>query len=1096
MQSAKFIPTLPPQLSNDIDYVQVSSWQNVLRHPARGLALVYGAPGVGKTTLLAKRFKQLVLEQGLRPESILVLTASRESATSLRDRLLFELAESPNQASGESEAVAVEGALARTISSLAFSIVRRNALANQEVQPELISGSEQDAVLQRLLAGPAGAAAEAIWPIQIGSATRQLAGFRAELRDLIASCQEQGVDSNQLSRLASGSAGLPARPEWQASSLIFQAYEQWLSEPQNLNRFDSAGLVNRAVALFQDSVGESPFDVILIDDAQELTPSAARLVAAMTTKYVGLYCFGDPDSGTLGFRQASPGLMAELVSHLATLQGRESHTFVLQEDPWGKPLGVGKVQAKVSALIGVVGSGKQRSVHAAAQTNQNSGSNAITAKVFSSQQAEIEWLSYQLRQAHLHEGVAWNQMAVVARTRKQLDALERALSAQSVPVRIAGAQQALRDEFASRELLELAAFISNDAPITIQAVDRLLRSPFCGLDSLGIRRLRRALRREELSAETAANVARNSDELLLELFTSPAAAETLRGPEAAKLRAFLKTIQKCRHTVESGEASIEDLLWQIWQPSGLAKSWGDAARGVGEVAAQANRNLDAIVALFAAANRFVERNPGKPAQMFLEQQLEQVLPEDSLVLGTRNQRHVILLTPAAVVGRRFDVVAIPQLIEGVWPNLKPRNSLLSANLVASTLSTVANGSVAAQALPRQELSDELRMFYKAVGAANARVLVSSYADPDEQVSQFLAHVTGGEIPQEEDFGLPALTLRGLAGNLRRRLAVETDEQAQARIAVDLGRLASAGVAGAHPDDWYGLAEISTSEPLFEFLSSQPDTLANDAAATDSGFKDQGQHITINPSQLEAFLKCPLHWFLNYHGAAGSDFSASVGTLVHRALELTTSASETELWAHVEAGWHSLEFETEWLEQAERRRAQKLIANLSKYLSEFDASGATVLAKEQPFEFELGQALVRGKVDRIECTSDGTIVIVDLKTGKSIPSKDEAEVNPQLGLYQLAYEANAYGSDVTSKGSSLGGAKLLLVSGENSTIRNQSSIDGNESLQALFKGMVANAAEGMAMPDNVFIANVSSHCDAENEFGTCRIHLTRAVSYGE
>jgi hypothetical protein len=43
-------------------------------------------------------------------------------------------------------------------------------------------------------------------------------------------------------------------------------------------------------------------------------------------------------------------------------------------------------------------------------------------------------------------------------------------------------------------------------------------------------------------------------------------------------------------------------------------------------------------------------------------------------------------------------------------------------------------------------------------------------------------------------------------------------------------------------------------------------------------------------------------------------------------------------------------------------------------------------------------------------------------------------------------------------------------------------------------MISNATSGMAMTDQVFVAQVGSHCTNENEFGSCKIHLTKAVSY--
>jgi len=85
------------------------------------------------------------------------------------------------------------------------------------------------------------------------------------------------------------------------------------------------------------------------------------------------------------------------------------------------------VQRKISSLIGVVGSGAHRVVHGiGTKTLEDSVPTQVTAKVLSSQQVEIDWLSYQLRELHLVQGVPWQNMAVVARTRQQLDALERA----------------------------------------------------------------------------------------------------------------------------------------------------------------------------------------------------------------------------------------------------------------------------------------------------------------------------------------------------------------------------------------------------------------------------------------------------------------------------------------------------------------------------------------------------------------------------------------------------------------------------------------------------------------------------------------------
>jgi superfamily I DNA/RNA helicase/RecB family exonuclease len=1108
--AAKFLPTPAFEVSGPIEFVGGQAVASFAHAPGR-VVEVYGAPGTGKTSVLIQRFVDLVRRHGVAPEQILVLAATRESAARLRDALALALG---RNAEGVDSDSAVEGSLARTASSVAFSVVRAHALANGLRAPELISGAEQDRIFTRLLHEHEFTQEVGSWPAHINQVTRGLAGFRAELRDLIAACQELGLDSAALFELDR------AHPEWAAASHVFYMYEQLLLTPEFEGRFDAPSLVNRAVELLAENPIHSlhDFKTILIDDAQELTPSVARLIKAMVGPLTGLGVFGDPDSSTLGFRQADPRIMTQLAREVAAARGGESQVVPFVDDPWGKPAGLGRVMNRVSGLIAAEGAGGQRQVHlkswaaeAPTESQLEVGGGPVenlVVKVFTNGQGELDWIANQLRRLHLEKGVAWNQIAIVARTRGVLEQLERALAAESVPVRIVGAQTALRDEFAARELLEVAVVACTGRMVTPETAERLLTSPYCGLDTIGMRRLRKNLRREAAAGEAdsgsttgeesqdaesyvASPMLLNSDDLLVDLFANPNSAETLRGPEARKVRKFLKDLEVARGIAKDSNQSIEDLLWHIWDSSKLAVRWSELSRGIGEVAVQANRNLDAVVSLFAAANRFVERNPGlrsggeskssgQDKLAFIAAQLDQALPEDSLSFKYQPGQTVDLLTPAGLVGRRYHTVVIPQLIEGIWPNLKPRSSLLGAGLLAAKVQGRLDES---GKQIRQEMTDELRMFYKAMGSANHQVFVTSYVDPDEQISQFI-NLAAKQTPEPEEFYSHSLTLRGLVGKYRRQLASipadsqnQQDLQKRAELAANLARLAEAGVPGAHPDQWYGIAPISSTQPLFEFT-------------TDS------ERIPIYPSQLEAFVTCPLHWFLGSHGANEGDFSASVGILVHSAMELAGEKGEAAMWREVESKWHTLRFESAWLEQAERRKAKRLVRNLSSYLGKFAAEGGKVLAAEAKFEFELGKARISGKVDRIEQTADGKVVIVDLKTGKSLPSIPEGQQNPQLGLYQLAYTHGELAKlvPVDSTDAALGGAKLLFVSGENPVLRLQDSIEGNPEAAAYFEGIIANAAQGMAMPNNVFVAAVSSHCDNESSYGSCMLHLTKAVSF--
>jgi superfamily I DNA/RNA helicase/RecB family exonuclease len=1028
------------------------------------IAVVFGAPGVGKTQAAKALFYRLARDIG--PDNVLVLAANRESANRLRDELAL----------GFQGATA--GPLARTITSFAFGVLRMKAIQEGSKLPELISGSEQDRILTQVIAEVLEQGLPEVspsWPAQFNSKVIELSGFRVELRDFITVCLEHGINVSELRALAVQHD----KPEWSASAVFFEKYLERVSGEDDSGRFDASSLL-RIASQWLSSQGDWPSEIasikaIIVDDAQELTPSAMQLLKVIAGVERGLVLIGDPDSSTLGFRAADPRAMANLADSLAALRGAEIKQIFLNPSFSARPAQLAKVMSRVSRQIDTARAGRQRkslTESGATEIEADAGRNdsKLTVKVFSQKTGESAWLARTLRELHLFEGYQWSEFAVVARSRSTLEELSVALSNESVPVQILGSHSALRDEFASKNLLTLAELALNPRPIDARFAVELLTSVFGGLDTLGIRRLRRALRREELLAEGM----RNSDELLVALFEAPETLTSVRGSEARRAERFLRSLSQAKTIAADPTQSIEDLLWHLWSASGLDESWRVLSDGVGEVALQANRDLDAVVALFAAANRFAERNPNGDPREFVTQQLSLGLPEDTLALNDNFANRVTLATPSGLIGRRFRVVALPNLIEGVWPNLRPRSSLIGANLL-DALQTGRIDSVSK--VTKSELPDELRMLYKAIGAASDKILVSATDSEDEQLSQFIGLISG-EIPTRETYSGTQLTLRGLAGSLRRTLARSNSLTELDSAALGLARLAAAGVAGAHPDGWYGMLALSTNEPLVQL-------------------DDPDAQVWLRPSQLENFAKCPLHWFLNAHGGGDSNFSANLGSLVHKALELGVEMSEDSLWGLVESKWHTLSFESNWLEEVGERKAKRMISNMVQYLRKFDAEGAKVIGREVNFEFELGRARVRGQVDRLELYPDGRVMIVDLKTGATTVTADEAKKHPQLGLYQLAFENGAFAElEGIDAQTSLSGAKLLLVGTSDKPVeRTQPNLDeAPESKQELYR-LIEAATAGMAMTDRVFVAQIDSHCTNTNEFGSCQIHLTKAVSYG-
>ncbi len=236
--------------------------------------------------------------------------------------------------------------------------------------------------------------------------------------------------------------------------------------------------------------------------------------------------------------------------------------------------------------------------------------------------------------------------------------------------------------------------------------------------------------------------------------------------------------------------SAEDVLWAVWAASGLAETLRAASAAGGMRGSAADRDLDAVVALFHAAATFTDRLPPGAPRLFLDSLSGQEIAGDTLAERAPRQDAVRILTAHRSKGLEWDVVAVSGVQEGSWPDLRLRGSLLGAGELADPVPD--DGTRAASVMARL-LAEERRLFYVAVTRARKRLIVTaSGEESDERPSRFLAELAGEDIEIERVSGqghrwlsLPALDRRP-APHRRRR-------QPPARAAP--GRRGPAGPAG-------------------------------------------------------------------------------------------------------------------------------------------------------------------------------------------------------------------------------------------------------------------------------------------------------------
>jgi RecB family exonuclease len=494
------------------------------------------------------------------------------------------------------------------------------------------------------------------------------------------------------------------------------------------------------------------------------------------------------------------------------------------------------------------------------------------------------------------------------------------------------------------------------------------------------------------------------------------------------------------------DATIEELLWTAWERSRVAERWRRAALGSGIEAAEANRDLDGVVALFAAAKRYVEQRPVDKPDTFLEHVLDSDIADD-LLAPARVDDAVLVATPSAVVGLEFRTVVVASLQDGAWPNLRPRGSLLAPQRLVRALEGRDAASIDERKLV---LDDELRMFALAVSRASERVVLAAVDNDDETSSVLFSLAPDAvELLRPQDGRPPRLsatplTLRGLTGLLRRDLARASaaGAGAAADAASLLALLAERQVTGADPDEWLGLREPSTDAPLF---SEEP--------------------VRVSPSQLANVEESPLDWAVSRLAGGSSSIAMSVGTIVHWAMETAESPEVEALWAQVERRWPELPFDAPWIAEFQRRATLGLIRALAEYLSDFAAHGKTLVAAEGRFRFPVGDdVIVSGSIDRVELAPSGEVVIVDLKTGTPETSQSVIDAHPQLATYQLAYREGVLDEFLAPHGEHrAGGAKLVFVK---SGVRGKLYREGvqlvlDEESLASFRERILEAAKVMA-----------------------------------
>lgn len=736
------------------------------------------------------------------------------------------------------------------------------------------------------------------------------------------------------------------RRDWRALPGFIARYD---AELERRGRIDYGTLMARAIQVLadrsQEEPGVRPYRYVLVDEYQDTTRAQAVLLRWLVGPDRNLTVAADPYQSIYGFRGADLGNVQCFADDFLPTDGHPVRRWVLSTS-FRTPAEI--LRAAERLTVGVELPGAAGPVEAAA------GPGRVEIRVFDQESAEAEWIATQAIRLRVEQEIPFHRMAVLVRTKRRLlRELSRALEQRSIPHE--RPDMRLADHPATRVFLDLArAALGSDSgsPAGSGPIRRVLLGP---LFNFSVGRLRAVERNRRLFDMEWSEAIR---------------AHVEGGDELAGLLDDPTWIQR---------TAIEG-FWHAWTRLPQLRPFvKDPERGEFRAA---------WASLAQALARVADRDPSITLIDYIRL-VESDDFEASPLLSYRDptEDRMVLTTIHQTKGLEFDVVFIADAVEGVLPDLSRHRSLLQVEHLDPFRSSAPDRTVT------RRLQEETRLLYTGMTRACRRVVLTATnagsGEAHHRPSRFLKVIEGPGVDTAGDGAAPVrpVTPRE-AETWLRRILIDPAEHGHRRLAA-ASVLATTSSPGIRPPQSYAAVRREGS---------------------DRGLI-RGRR-RLSPTDAQGYDRCPRQFALGRLlevGAAGGPYLA-FGALIHTVLERAERqavkedrpSTLEEALAILDTQMSRHDFETDSLRSAWLRRARELLEKL--YTTWPQPAGSPVFL-EHPVRLELGGTTWLGRIDRIERRPDGTLRVVDYKTGKSAPSIEDARNSLQLGFYYLASNAD-------------------------------------------------------------------------------------------
>lgn len=376
---------------------------------------VIAGPGSGKTKTLISRISYLLKERGIAPASITAVTFTNKAAEEMRSRL--ERLSGGKRAACEMNIGTFHGICSRFLTSSGLEFM----VADEGLQEEL---AEKAIARYALKLSPSR--------------------FLREIsnRKCSAAQGESPAVQEESRVVQEGSHASGAQVTAEAA-----AYYQELLAGEKVLDYDD--LLLETLQLFRENPGaeaEKQFQYLLVDEFQDINPVQYELLKAWNRNGRELFVIGDPDQSIYGFRGSDAGCFSRLEADYPQI-----HTVRLEENYRSAP-------AVLESALSLIShnDGEKRWMHALAkedalvrvvEASGEMGEAIFTAKEINRLIGGIDMLDVEENHSGEQRRVrSFSDIAVLYRTHRQAQLLEKCLRQEGIPYVVAGREDFLLEK--------------------------------------------------------------------------------------------------------------------------------------------------------------------------------------------------------------------------------------------------------------------------------------------------------------------------------------------------------------------------------------------------------------------------------------------------------------------------------------------------------------------------------------------------------------------------------------------------------------------------------------------------------------------------